>query len=97
MAGESHERARSPAPWSQESLTPPLPLLSTPRMAVLLRACLGNEEGNRKGMEEFWGVHASCIGRRNLLRMLSVSPHEEVLLWMRSSRSSRSLSSASLR
>jgi hypothetical protein len=51
MAGGSHERARSPAPWSQESITPPLPLLSYPRMAVLWRACLGHEEGNSKGRE----------------------------------------------
>jgi hypothetical protein len=42
MAGYSHERARTPAPWSKESITPPLPLLSYPRMAVLLRAYLGN-------------------------------------------------------
>jgi hypothetical protein len=51
MAGHKHERARSPAPWSKESLTPTLPLLPYPRMAGLFPACLENEEGNRKGME----------------------------------------------
>ena len=53
MAGESHERARSPAPWSKESITPTLLLLPYPRMAGLFRACLGNEEGHRKGGNNF--------------------------------------------
>ncbi len=42
MAGHKHALAWSPAPWRKESITPTLPLLSYPRMAVLFRACLGN-------------------------------------------------------
>jgi hypothetical protein len=51
MAGHKHARARISAPWSQESITPTLPLLPCPRMAALFRAGMGNEEGHRKGME----------------------------------------------
>jgi len=42
MAGPRQARARSPAPWSKESITPTLLLLPYPRMAGLFRACLGN-------------------------------------------------------
>ena len=42
MAGPLYELAWSPASWRKVSMTPTLPLLSSPRMAVLFPVCLGN-------------------------------------------------------
>ena len=49
MAGHRPERARSPAPWTKESITPPLPLLSSHGRAL---SCVPGElQGDRKAME----------------------------------------------
>jgi hypothetical protein len=98
MAGHRHARAWSPAPCRKESITPTLPLLSCPRMSVLFRACLGSGRGQQKRegiiLRRARFMHKA---QESLARMQSVSTHEEVLLWMRFFRSSRSQPSASLR